>query len=389
MKFVASLANKERVVEVVVGGGEALGVYREKSRGVAEDGRRVLCYVQGSIRRKKKNMETANQRRLWDPGIKSVFQDNTLRASCATIPIQPKLSKHLSNLQSQTHLLDLAKLESDTVLRNVESTRVLADQLSGKVRELDLAQSRVNDTLLRIDAIVEKSACIDGVTKALDVEDYENAANYVKTFLNIDSKYKDSGKDDQQRETLFDSKKRLEAIVRRKLANAVDQRDHESVVRFIKLFSPLGLEEEGLQVYVSYLKKVISVRSKVGFEELVERMGDERGNGNKVDFVGCLTNLFKDIVLAIEENDEILRSLCGEDGIVYAICELQDECDSRGSLVLKKYMEYKKLSKLTSEINAYKNDVVNGEDVDGPDPREIELFLEEIHILRFPTIYHT
>ncbi|GKG61327.1 conserved oligomeric Golgi complex subunit 4, partial [Tanacetum coccineum] len=39
---------------------------------------------------------------------------------------------------------------------------------------------------------------------------------------------------------------------------------------------------------------------------------------------------------------------------------------------------YFKLSKLTSEINAYKNNVVNGEDVDGPDPREIELFLEEI-----------
>nr|GFA19692.1 conserved oligomeric Golgi complex subunit 4 [Tanacetum cinerariifolium] len=38
---------------------------------------------------------------------------------------------------------------------------------------------------------------------------------------------------------------------------------------------------------------------------------------------------------------------------------------------------YFKLSKLTSEINAYKNNVVNGE-VDGLDPREIELFLEEI-----------
>ncbi|GKG33411.1 hypothetical protein Tco_0433570 [Tanacetum coccineum] len=72
--------NKERVVEVVVGGGEALGVYREKSRGAAKGGRRVLCYVQGSRRRKKKRMEAAIPRRLWDPGIKSVFQDNTLRA---------------------------------------------------------------------------------------------------------------------------------------------------------------------------------------------------------------------------------------------------------------------------------------------------------------------
>ncbi|GKB69500.1 hypothetical protein Tco_0930912 [Tanacetum coccineum] len=29
---------------------------------------------------KKKKMDAAIQRRLWDPGIKSVFQDNTLRA---------------------------------------------------------------------------------------------------------------------------------------------------------------------------------------------------------------------------------------------------------------------------------------------------------------------
>ncbi|GKE66505.1 hypothetical protein Tco_1520666, partial [Tanacetum coccineum] len=39
-----------------------------------------MCYVQGSKRLKKKQMEAAIQRRLWDPGIKSAFQDNTLRA---------------------------------------------------------------------------------------------------------------------------------------------------------------------------------------------------------------------------------------------------------------------------------------------------------------------
>ncbi|GJX42294.1 hypothetical protein Tco_0257284, partial [Tanacetum coccineum] len=66
--------NKESVEEVVVGGGEALGVYREKSRGATKGGRRVLCYVQGRRRRKKKKMEAAIQRRLWDPGIKSVFK---------------------------------------------------------------------------------------------------------------------------------------------------------------------------------------------------------------------------------------------------------------------------------------------------------------------------
>lgn len=288
------------------------------------------------------------------------------------LSLRPDLDKHLSFLQKSADVLDIVKAESDHMLSNVDSTCILADQVSSKVRELDLAQSRVNETLLRIDAIVERSNCIDGVQKALDNEDFESAANYVQTFLQIDAKYKDSGSD--QREMLFASKKQLETIVRRRLSAAVDQRDHPTVLRFIRLYSPLALEEEGLQVYVSYLKKVISLRSKHEFEQLVELMEQ---NQSQVNYVACLTNLFKDIVLAIEENEDILRSLCGEDGIVYAICELQEECDSRGSLILKKYMEFRKLSKLTSEINSYKNDLTAAGD-EGPDPREIELYLEEI-----------
>ena len=150
----------------------------------------------------------------------------------------------------------------------------------------------------------------------MKTEDYESAAKYVQTFLKIDAEYKDSGS---------------------------DQRDHAMILRFIRLYTPLGLEEEGLQVYVAYLKKVIGMRSRLEFEQCVELMEQRNVNSNngginqnQVNLVGCLKNLFKDIVLAIEENNEILRSLCGEDGIVYAICELQEECDSRGSLILKK-----------------------------------------------------
>ncbi|GKD57859.1 hypothetical protein Tco_1291246 [Tanacetum coccineum] len=69
-KFDEFSDNKECVVEVVVGGGEALGVYREKSHGAAEGGRGALCYGQDGKRRKKKKIEAAIQRRLWDPGIK-------------------------------------------------------------------------------------------------------------------------------------------------------------------------------------------------------------------------------------------------------------------------------------------------------------------------------
>ncbi|XVF86226.1 hypothetical protein PTKIN_Ptkin18bG0023300 [Pterospermum kingtungense] len=284
------------------------------------------------------------------------------------------LDKNLNNLQRSADVLDIVKAESDHMLSNVTSTCDLADQVSRKVRELDLAQSRVNSTLLRIDAIVDRGNCIDGVKSALEAEDYESATKYVRTFLEIDNKLKDSGSD--QREQLLASKKQLEGIVKKKLMAAVDQRDHPTILRFVKLYSPLGLEEEGLQIYVGYLKKVIGMRSRLEYEHLIELM--EQNQNSQVNFVGCLTNLFKDIVLAVEENDEILRSLCGEDGVVYAIFELQEECDSRGSLILKKYMEYRKLAKLSSEINAQNNNLLTVGALEGPNPKEIELYLEEI-----------
>lgn len=242
----------------------------------------------------------------------------------------------------------------------------------------------MSSTLLRLDAISQKSACIDGVKSALENDDYESAASHVKKFLEIDQAFRDvSASGNVQREELMGYKKQLEGVVKKKAAAAIDQRDHQMVVRFIRLYPLLGIEEEGLQVYVSYLKKVISMRSKMEFEHLVELMENSYSAGtansdNQLNFVACLTNLFKDIVLAIEENYEILRSLCGEDGIVYAICELQEECDSRGSLILKKYMEYRKLGKLAADINSYSKNLLSVGNVEGPDPREVELYLEEI-----------
>ncbi|KAI3928511.1 hypothetical protein MKW98_024112 [Papaver atlanticum] len=261
------------------------------------------------------------------------------------------LEKKLNNLQKNAEVLEFVKSEADSMLNQ-------------HVRELDLTQSRVYSTLSRIDAIVERGNCIEGAKKALESEDYESAAKYVQTFLEIDEKFSDSdGGSDDQRQELLDSKKKLEGIVRKKLSNAVDQRDHSTIRRFIKLFPLLGLEEEGLQVYVNYLKKVISVSSRLAYENLVERIDQSHGK----DFVECLTSLFGDIVFAVEENDGILRNLCGEDGIIYAIIELQEKCDSRGSLVLQKYMEFRKLSRVESEIISY-----------SPDPREVELYLQEM-----------
>ena len=50
----------------------------------------------------------------------------------------------------------------------------------------------------------------------------------------------------------------------------MDQHDRQTILQFIRLFTPLELEEERLQVYVGYLNIVILMRSTLEFEQLVE-----------------------------------------------------------------------------------------------------------------------
>uniref|UniRef100_A0A453QJI1 COG4 transport protein middle alpha-helical bundle domain-containing protein n=1 Tax=Aegilops tauschii subsp. strangulata TaxID=200361 RepID=A0A453QJI1_AEGTS len=122
-------------------------------------------------------------------------------------------------------------------------------------------------------------------------------------------------------------------------------------MRLVRLFPLLDLAPEGLQVYVAYLKKVVALRSRADFEHLTDLIFATQPTSERPDFVGCLTRLFKDIVLAVEENDAVLRELRGEDGVAYAIIELQEECDSRGTQILRRYADYRKFVILSCSPN--------------------------------------
>ncbi|MCO5587203.1 hypothetical protein L7F22_041150 [Adiantum nelumboides] len=277
-------------------------------------------------------------------------------------------------------VLEIVKADSDQMLSSVASTCALADHVSGKVRELDHAQSRVQSTLTRIDAILERANCIDGAKQALDSLDYESAAKFIETFLHLDAQYSDStttgdGRQQtssEQRTQLLEYKEQLEKLIRQNLSSAVEEFDHQRVVRFVRLFTPLALEEEGLLTFVAYLRKVIVSRAREEFDTLVDAVEQATASGKShptPEFVGALRSLFADIAVAVQENEEILRVLCNEDGIVHAVKELQEECDSRGTLILKRYMDFRKLGRLAKECSAQTNkNIIAVGAPEGPDP---------------------
>lgn len=296
------------------------------------------------------------------------------------------LEKKLVSLFKASEILEIVKADSDQMLSSVRGTCALAEHVSGKVRELDLAQSRVQETLNRIDVIVDRSSCIDGVKTALESEDYEAAAKYVETFLTLDKEFSagtpvevaqaETAK--EQRRQLGKSKEALESVIRTRFAAAVDAGDQAGVERFAKLFAPLGLQEEGLRAYLAYLRRVVAARARDEYAALTEAL--EEG-GSSADFVGALMALFRDVALAVEHNQELLRGMYGEDGIVAAIRELQHECAERGAAVLARYVEHRKLAKLARDVAAHKAAIGGPLAGEGPNPREVEVYLEEMLVI--------
>ena len=61
----------------------------------------------------------------------------------------------------------------------------LSERVSRKIRELDTAQSRLTETLTRVNLVINRTNAIDGIKHTLAGEDFEGAARYVKSYYDL------------------------------------------------------------------------------------------------------------------------------------------------------------------------------------------------------------
>ena len=122
-------------------------------------------------------------------------------------------SSSLLDLQvARLQTLDVVKADAETLANSVQQTSNLSERVSQKVRELDTAQSRVNNTLQSIEHIVNRTNAEDGVQQALQNEDYEAAAEYVDTLLQSEEKYGSAHKDSYAKQSEQQSRVRLHLL---------------------------------------------------------------------------------------------------------------------------------------------------------------------------------
>ncbi|CAK0785054.1 hypothetical protein CVIRNUC_008259 [Coccomyxa viridis] len=306
--------------------------------------------------------------------------------------LEELLSKRSSIEESFVSLHDSASESLEGLLADAEglagsihSTAELSERVSKKVRELDMAQSRIHDTLQRINLTVDRSSAVDGIRAALASGDFEAAAEHVSKYLQLEKQFStatdelDSHQLQEQRAVLQDAKTRLRDEILSRLDAAKKQKDHASVLRFTRLYAPLGLQEEGLESFLEYLRGLIAARAEDDYSALVEGAASMES-----DYVNTLTNLFKDIAVAIDENEGFVGDAFGPEAVLTLVSGLQQLCDQYGAKLLARYVQHRRLQALVSETSALshaRRTSAPAQAALAVDPRQVEGFLEEMVLL--------
>ena len=103
---------------------------------------------------------------------------------------QTQLDVQLQSLSQWTPKLNAASGDAETLACVIGTTAALADRVSAKVKQLDIAKSRVSDCQQRVNDLIDLRLCSDGVQSALADEDYEQAAAHLHRFLGEKPKFR-------------------------------------------------------------------------------------------------------------------------------------------------------------------------------------------------------
>ncbi|XP_069757082.1 conserved oligomeric Golgi complex subunit 4 [Narcine bancroftii] len=259
----------------------------------------------------------------------------------------------------------------------------LAENVSGKVRQLDLAKNRIYQAIQRSDDILDLKFCTDGVQTALRNEDYEQAAAHIHRYLSLDKSVielsrqgKEANVIDANLNLLQEAEQRLRVIVAEKFDVAIVEGDLPQVERFFKIFPLLGLHEEGLSKFSEYLCQQIAKKAEENLQlALGTEMSDRRA---AVTFADTLTLLFEGIARIVETHQPIVETYYGPGRLYTLIKYLQVECDQQAEKVVDKFIQQRDYHRKFQRVQ---NSMIRSLTVDRIEPRELDPILAEVTLM--------
>ncbi|XP_060694262.1 conserved oligomeric Golgi complex subunit 4 [Hemiscyllium ocellatum] len=301
----------------------------------------------------------------------------------ALIGQQSSLDSKMVALHRMGPNLQLIEGDAKQLAGMITFTCNLAENVSSKVRQLDLAKNRIYQAIQRADDILDLKFCTDGVQTALRNEDYEQAAAHIHRYLSLDKSVielsrqgKEANIIDANLNLLQEAEQRLRVIVAEKFDVAIKEGDLPQVERFFKIFPLLGLHEEGLSKFSEYLCKQIADKAKENLQlALSTEMSDRRA---AVTFADTLTLLFEGIARIVETHQPIVETYYGPGRLYTLIKYLQVECDQQVEKVVDKFIQQRDYHRKFQRVQ---NSMMRNLTVEKIEPRELDTILAEVTLM--------
>lgn len=234
-----------------------------------------------------------------------------------------------------------------------------ATRVSARVSELDVAQQRALRLLAATRGQLARENIVEGVRGALSAGNLPAAVEHVRAYREVVGA--SGGPEDPE---VAEVRRELEGALRERMALHVGAGGHEEVVATLGMMRAAGVGEEAAALFCKYVCGLVEERARgdVGaLEEAVSRPG----LGKTADFARSLTELFRDVGVAIEQNEARLVADLGPGAVERLARGLLAVADAWGSRILRAFMRERGAA-------------VAGAGAGQGDPREIERVAGEV-----------
>ncbi|XP_058057832.1 conserved oligomeric Golgi complex subunit 4 [Anopheles bellator] len=256
--------------------------------------------------------------------------------------------------------LTLVSEKSQHLSEMINHTASLAESVSAKVRRLDEARSRVSECQQRVHDLIDLQLCSQGVMSAIREEDFEQGAAHVNRFLSMDKTLLQKTADDvsgsitsvsKAVSTLEKATIQIRQMVNQKFDEAVKKDDLASVERFFKIFPLLGMHDEGLEKFITYICGKLQAKATKELRSSMDIAKAEKRTA--VAYADTLTILLENIARVIEVNQAIIENCYGPGRLVQICRVLQRECDDEVTKCVQEFNRNRQTGRRIAQINDY------------------------------------
>lgn len=341
--------------------------------------------------------------------------------------------KHIDQLQS--FIPNMEKIDFDTKRLSslVDSSSMLVEDVCGKVRQIDLAKARLDDCLKKIGDILDLKTCRDGMFKAMELENYEEAAMHIKRFLSIDQdelhktisiicgqqqkegfkhsvinhllrdEYKiDDIKRSDENNTVSDkinniiidpklmnsalreldeARGKLLVLCQENMARAIQEDNSREIERFFKIFPMLNEHQDGLNRYAKYLQN-----------KIINAQVDETLKSKQINQSDKLVVLYENIAKLVDSHQPLIETFYGPGYLIVVVRVIQEECDHLSRKILEEFRNETKLQYVAKVVKStsLQNNPIQISNTPSPtsnvstlklDPRDVDIILNQISLI--------